>query len=244
MAEVAAAVANGGKLMKPAHRPTGSSTPTAARSSTIEPRGAVDGDEARRPRRRSTEMMEARRREAPAPPAQLPGIEVAGKTGTAETQIGARPSTTCGSSRFAPADNPHVAVAVTVEGVAGLRRRRRRADRQAPCMESLLQMSERARHRHDRSTAATGSLARLGSGGMADVYCAEDQQLGRQVALKLLHRALRRGRRSSSSASAARRRRAAGLQHPNVVGVYDRGEWDGTYYIAMEYLDGPLAQAS
>jgi serine/threonine-protein kinase len=31
---------------------------------------------------------------------------------------------------------------------------------------------------------------------------------------------------------------AAGLQHPNVVGVYDRGEWDGTYYIAMEYLEG------
>ena len=31
---------------------------------------------------------------------------------------------------------------------------------------------------------------------------------------------------------------AAGLQHPNVVGVYDRGEYEGTYYIAMEYLEG------
>ena len=31
---------------------------------------------------------------------------------------------------------------------------------------------------------------------------------------------------------------AAGLQHPNVVGVYDRGEHEGTYYIAMEYLPG------
>ncbi len=31
---------------------------------------------------------------------------------------------------------------------------------------------------------------------------------------------------------------AAGLQHPNIVAVYDRGEWDGTYYIAMEYLSG------
>ena len=37
---------------------------------------------------------------------------------------------------------------------------------------------------------------------------------------------------------------AAGLQHPNVVGVYDRGEWDGTYYIAMEYLPGPHAQGA
>src|SRR5215218_10425015 len=80
-------------------------------------------------------------------------------------------------------------------------------------------------------------LTRLGSGGMADVYCAEDQQLGRKVALKLLHRRfaedaefVERFRREASS--------AAGLQHPNVVSVYDRGEYDGTYYIAMEFLDG------
>jgi eukaryotic-like serine/threonine-protein kinase len=78
---------------------------------------------------------------------------------------------------------------------------------------------------------------RLGSGGMADVYCAEDTQLGRNVALKLLYRRLaedaefvERFRREASS--------AAGLQHPNVVQVFDRGEWDGTYYIAMEFLEG------
>ena len=78
---------------------------------------------------------------------------------------------------------------------------------------------------------------RLGSGGMADVYCAEDSQLGRQIALKVLHRRFARDRefveRFRREASAA-----AGLQHPNVVGVFDRGEWDGTYYIAMEYLPG------
>jgi beta-lactam-binding protein with PASTA domain/predicted Ser/Thr protein kinase len=80
-------------------------------------------------------------------------------------------------------------------------------------------------------------LAKLGAGGMADVYCAEDQQLGRKVALKLLHRRfaedaefVERFRREASA--------AARLQHPNVVGVYDRGEWDGTSYIAMEYLPG------
>src|SRR5215217_7166927 len=80
-------------------------------------------------------------------------------------------------------------------------------------------------------------IGRLGSGGMADVYLAEDTQLGRRVALKLLHARLsedpefvERFRREASS--------AAGLQHPNVVQVFDRGEWDGTYYIAMEFLEG------
>jgi serine/threonine-protein kinase len=80
-------------------------------------------------------------------------------------------------------------------------------------------------------------LSRLGSGGMADVFCAEDQQLGRKVALKLLHRRfaedpgfVERFRREAQA--------AAGLQHPNVVSVYDRGSHDETYYIVMEYLPG------
>src|ERR671938_323035 len=78
---------------------------------------------------------------------------------------------------------------------------------------------------------------RIGSGGMADVYSADDSQLGREVALKVLHRRFARDRESVErfrrEASAA-----AGLQHPNIVSVYDRGEYDGTYYIAMEYLPG------
>src|SRR5947208_4116375 len=80
-------------------------------------------------------------------------------------------------------------------------------------------------------------LSRLGAGGMADVFLAEDEQLGRKVALKLLHRRfaedpdfVERFRREAQS--------AAGLQHPNVVSVYDRGSFDGTYYIAMEYVPG------
>src|SRR5256714_2521345 len=80
-------------------------------------------------------------------------------------------------------------------------------------------------------------ISRLGSGGMADVYCAQDVQLGRKVALKLLYRRFAQDEqfveRFKREASAA-----AGLQHPHVVGVYDRGEFDGTYYIAMEYLEG------
>jgi serine/threonine-protein kinase len=80
-------------------------------------------------------------------------------------------------------------------------------------------------------------VQKIGAGGMADVYRAEDTHLGRDVALKLLHARfaqdrefVERFRREASS--------AAGLQHPNVVGVYDRGEFDGTYYIAMEYCEG------
>jgi serine/threonine-protein kinase len=97
-------------------------------------------------------------------------------------------------------------------------------------------MSERLEPR----TVIDGRYAverRLGSGGMADVYLATDLQLGRPVALKVLYRRfaedpefVERFRREASA--------AAGLQHQHVVAVYDRGEWDGTYYIAMEYLDG------
>jgi beta-lactam-binding protein with PASTA domain/tRNA A-37 threonylcarbamoyl transferase component Bud32 len=80
-------------------------------------------------------------------------------------------------------------------------------------------------------------LGRIGSGGMADVYRAEDTHLRRDVAIKVLHRRfaqdqefVERFRREASS--------AAGLQHPNVVGVFDRGQHEGTYYIAMEHLEG------
>jgi eukaryotic-like serine/threonine-protein kinase len=85
-------------------------------------------------------------------------------------------------------------------------------------------------------------LSRIGVGGMADVYLARDQLLGRQVAVKLLHHRfaedqefVERFRREASS--------AAGLSHPNVVAIFDRGEWDGTYYIAMEYLPGSSLKA-
>jgi beta-lactam-binding protein with PASTA domain len=85
-------------------------------------------------------------------------------------------------------------------------------------------------------------LSRLGSGGMADVYLAEDQLLGRRLAVKVLHHHfaedqefVERFRREASS--------AAGLSHPNIVGIFDRGEWDGTYYIAMEYVPGSALKA-
>jgi serine/threonine-protein kinase len=84
-------------------------------------------------------------------------------------------------------------------------------------------------------------LRRIGSGGMADVWLAEDTHLQRQVALKVLHSRFAQDRefieRFQREAEAA-----AGLQHPNVVAVFDRGDVDGTYYIAMQYLEGQTLQ--
>jgi beta-lactam-binding protein with PASTA domain/predicted Ser/Thr protein kinase len=85
-------------------------------------------------------------------------------------------------------------------------------------------------------------ISRLGSGGMAEVYLAQDQLLGREVAVKVLHHHfaedqefVERFRREASSAAA--------LSHPNIVGIFDRGEWNGTYYIAMEYVAGRSLKA-
>src|SRR5213082_843739 len=78
---------------------------------------------------------------------------------------------------------------------------------------------------------------KLGAGGMADVYLAEDQELGRRVAIKILD-----DRHAADDSFIERFRReaknAAGLSHPNIVAIYDRGEAEGTYYIAMEFLEG------
>ena len=80
-------------------------------------------------------------------------------------------------------------------------------------------------------------IKKLGSGGMATVYLAEDQELGRRVAIKILDskhasdaQFVERFRREASS--------AAGLSHPNIVQIYDRGKAEGTYYIAMEVCEG------
>jgi serine/threonine-protein kinase len=81
-------------------------------------------------------------------------------------------------------------------------------------------------------------LSKIGGGGMADVWLAEDKHLQRRIALKVLH-----GRLAQDREFVMRFQReaesAAGLQHPNVVAVFDRGEWGGTYYIAMQYVEGP-----
>ncbi|HLI31449.1 MAG TPA: Stk1 family PASTA domain-containing Ser/Thr kinase [Solirubrobacteraceae bacterium] len=80
-------------------------------------------------------------------------------------------------------------------------------------------------------------IDRIGAGGMADVYLAHDELLGREVAVKILHERfasdeefVERFRREASA--------AAQLSHPNIVAIFDRGSWNGTYYIAMEYVPG------
>jgi len=80
-------------------------------------------------------------------------------------------------------------------------------------------------------------LQRIGRGGMADVLLARDLLLDRPVAIKVLFAEfatdpnfVERFRREAQSAAA--------LNHPNIVSVYDWGKYGGTYFIAMEYVEG------
>jgi len=77
----------------------------------------------------------------------------------------------------------------------------------------------------------------LGSGGMGTVYLAQNPILPRRDALKVLSADL-----STDAEFRARFEReanlAAGLDHPNIVAVYNRGEEDGQLWIAMQYVDG------
>ena len=77
----------------------------------------------------------------------------------------------------------------------------------------------------------------LGEGGMADVYLAVDTILNREVAIKML-----RGELSNDPVTLLRFQREANaaskLNHPNVVQVYDVGEYEGRHYIVMEHVRG------
>jgi len=80
-------------------------------------------------------------------------------------------------------------------------------------------------------------LAKAGAGGMSDVYKAKDHVLGRFVAIKVLKQEfaedvnfVTKFRTEAQS--------AAGLEHPNIVNIYDVGSEDGLHYIVMEYVEG------
>ena len=80
-------------------------------------------------------------------------------------------------------------------------------------------------------------LRLLGSGGMGEVYLVQHPRLPRQDALKVL-----RPEFSNDASFRARFIReadlAAGLRHPHIVGIHDRGEQDGQLWIAMDYIEG------
>jgi len=73
-------------------------------------------------------------------------------------------------------------------------------------------------------------LDRLGSGGMGDVYLADDQRLKRRVALKFP--------KTAGGVVLREAQLAARLDHPNICQVYEAGEHEGRFYIAMQYVEG------
>jgi serine/threonine protein kinase/Tfp pilus assembly protein PilF len=80
-------------------------------------------------------------------------------------------------------------------------------------------------------------ISSLGSGGMGEVYLAQDVRLGRKVALKLLYEDVTRGddwvRRFEQEARAT-----SSLNHPNIITIYEVGQADGSHFISTEFIDG------
>src|SRR5204862_7965020 len=85
-------------------------------------------------------------------------------------------------------------------------------------------------------------ITRVAAGGMGEVYRAHDSVLGREVAIKILHPHLA-GDRGFVDRFRREARAAAILNHPSIVGVYDRGTTDGTYFMVMEYVRGLTLRA-
>ena len=255
MAEVAAAVANRGRLMKPqiwsrVVDPDGRVVKRLDPSQYSQPISAKTAEEL-------TTAMEGVVSEGTGTNAAIPGVagrRQDGHRGNARQQSlrrRRRTRTRPGSSASRPAKNPKIAIAATVECTDTVRQRRRRADlprRGGNDPERRMTQTRRSRQRMAAGSVAEVSegsvvdgryrvLQRIGSGGMADVWLADDTHLQRRVALKVLHSRFAQDRefveRFRREAEAA-----AGLQHPNVVAVFDRGEFEGTYYIAMQYLEG------
>jgi len=80
-------------------------------------------------------------------------------------------------------------------------------------------------------------IREIGRGGMGLVYQAEDLVLKRRVAYKILSGAVRENPKALEN-FLQEARTAASIQHPNIVTIYDTGQCEGDYYIAMEYVDG------
>jgi serine/threonine-protein kinase len=80
-------------------------------------------------------------------------------------------------------------------------------------------------------------IGKVGAGGMSDVYKAKDHILGRFVAIKVLKAEFSEDRNFVTKFR-TEAQSAAGLEHPNIVNIYDVGSEEGLYYIVMEYVEG------
>lgn len=80
-------------------------------------------------------------------------------------------------------------------------------------------------------------VSKIGAGGMSDVYKAKDHVLGRFVAIKVLRTEFSEDR-TFVAKFRTEAQSAAGLEHPNIVNIYDVGSEDGLYFIVMEYVEG------
>ena len=103
----------------------------------------------------------------------------------------------------------------------------------APFAEDVIRRSSHSGHLIGHYSVIT----KIGSGGMGDVYLAEDGKLGRRVAIKILPKEF------TTDADRLSRfhleaRSASSLTHPNILTIHEIGEWEGTHYIATEYVEG------